>query len=85
MSEVFLGQVTHFYSKICVAALSLSDTIAIGDQIRIRGRTTDLEQKVRSLQIDHQPVTQAGPEDDVALEVLKQVRRNDKVFKVIQE
>lgn len=85
MSELLLGQVTHFFNKICVAALALRDTIAIGDQIRIRGRTTDFEQKVLSLQIDHRPVTQAGPGDDVALEVLRTVRQHDRVFKVVQE
>ncbi len=85
MTEVYLGTVTHFFNKICVAVLSLSDTITVGDQIYIRGRTTELEQAVRSLQIEHQPVQEAGPGDDVALEVLKRVRQRDKVFKLIEE
>jgi len=85
MAEIYLGTVTHFFNKICVAVLSLSDTIAVGDRILIRGRTTELEQVVRSLQIDHQLVQEAGPGDDVALEVMKRVRPRDKVFKLIEE
>jgi hypothetical protein len=85
MKHVYLGQVTHFFNKICVAVLSLSDTITVGDKILISGRTTDLEQTVRSMQIDHRPVEKAGPKDDVALEVLKKVRRRDKVYKIVEE
>ena len=66
MSEVYLGEVTHFFNKICVAALALTNTISVGDQIQIRGRTTDFSQQVHSLQIDHRPVQQAKPGEDVA-------------------
>lgn len=85
MKREYLGQVTHFYGRICVAVLSLSKSVAVGDVIRIRGRTTDFEQPVRSLQIEHQPVPEAGPGADVALEVLKRVRRGDKVYRLLAE
>ena len=85
MAETYLGEVTHFFGRICVAVLALSDTIAVGDRIQIRGRHTDLIQTVHSLQIDHRPVQQARPGEDVALEVLKAVRRGDKVFKITAE
>ena len=85
MSEEYLGKVTHFYTKICVAVLSLERPIAVGDEICIRGRTTDFCQPVRSLQIDHRPVPGAAPGEDVALQVLRTVRRFDRVYKLLPD
>jgi hypothetical protein len=81
--EQRIGRVTHFYNRICVAVLELSDRLEIGDVIRIRGRSTDFTQEVKSLEIEHEKVASVGPGAEVALEVLKRVRRNDAVYKVI--
>ncbi len=83
MAEVKIGEVTHYYSKIGVAVLDLGDAIAIGDVIHVLGHTTDFEQVVRSLQIDHKPVERAEAGQDVALKVAKRVRKGDRVFKVL--
>lgn len=83
--EQRIGRVTHFYNRICVAVLELSDRLEIGDVIRIRGRSTDFTQEVKSLEIEHEKVQSVGPGAEVALEVLKRVRRNDAVYKVIEE
>lgn len=82
MSGVQIGQVTHYYSKISVAVLALRGTLRVGDTVHVLGRTTDLQQEVTSLQIEHQAVDEAGPGDDVALEVKRRVRPRDKVFKM---
>jgi translation elongation factor EF-1alpha len=83
MSEVPIGRVTHFYGKISVAVLGLSDTIRLGDTVHILGRTTDFQQEVSSLQIEHQAISQAKPGQEVALKVDYPVRRRDSVFKVV--
>lgn len=77
-----VAHVTHYYSKIGVAVLALSDAITIGDAIHIAGHTTDFCQMIKSMQIDHHPVTVARPGDDVALKVLDRVRVGDRVFRV---
>jgi putative protease len=82
MSGVQIGQVTHYYNKISVAALALTGTLRVGDTVHVLGRTTDLQQEVTSLQIEHQAVDEAGPEDEVALRVKRRVRPRDKVFKI---
>lgn len=82
MSGVQIGQVTHYYSKISVAVLALTGPLCVGDTVHLLGRTTDLQQEVTSLQIEHQAVDEAGPGDDVALEVKRRVRPRDKVFKM---
>lgn len=85
MDTLQIGEITHFYNKISVGVLALTDTIRLGDTICILGHITDFQQKVSSLQIEHHPVEEAGPGDDVALKVNERVRKGDKVFKVLDE
>jgi hypothetical protein len=80
-----IGQVTHFYRKICVAVLSLAKPLQVGDVVHIAGYTTDFCQEVHSLQIDHRPVERARPGDDVALRVEDRVREGDTVYRVEAE
>jgi putative protease len=82
MAEKLIGKVTHWFGKISVAALELTDKLAVGDRIHILGHTTDLEQEVTSMQIMHQDVAQAGPGDKVAIKVQNHVRAGDSVYKV---
>lgn len=82
MSGVQIGQVTQYTGKIRAAVLALTGTLRVGDTVHVLGRTTDLQQEVTSLQIEHQAVDEAGPGDDVALKVTRRVRPRDKVFKI---
>ncbi|MBI4771884.1 MAG: hypothetical protein HY784_16100 [Chloroflexi bacterium] len=76
---------THYYNRIGVAVLALTGTIRVGDAIQIIGRSSDFEQRVVSLQIEHQAVSEAGPGADVALRVNQRVRPHDGVFRVGRE
>src|SRR5215472_13073287 len=78
-----IGVVTHYYSHLSVATLRLdSGTLRVGDVIHIRGHTTDFTQKVESLEVNHAPVTEVGPNDDFGLKVVEHVREHDVVYKV---
>jgi hypothetical protein len=79
-----IAVVTHYFSHLSVATLALEPgtTLRIGDVIHIRGHTTDLSQKVESLEVNHAPVTQVGPNDDFGLRVVGHVREHDVVYKV---
>lgn len=77
-----VARITHYYNKIGVAVLALTDTVSVGDAIHIIGHTTDFCQQVKSLQIDHHAVMEAAPGDDVALKVIDRVRAGDQVFKI---
>ena len=83
--EVEIGHVTHFFNKINVAVLSIKDEMKVGDMIHILGHTTDFNQKVTSIQIEHKNVTSVKPGDDFALKVIEPVREHDVVYKVIEE
>jgi len=80
--EKSVGKVTHYFGRLGVAALSLTDTLRVGDIIHIVGHTTDLTQRVDSMQIEHQAIEEARPGDDVALRVAGRVREHDVVYKV---
>ena len=75
--EEVVGRVTHYFSHLSVAAVTLSKTLRVGDRIRILGHTTDVE----SMEIEHEQVESAGPGDDVALAVTDHVREHDEIFR----
>jgi len=81
--ELFeVGKVTHFFSKINVAVVELSETLSIGDKIAFKGPTTDFEQTIESMQIEHVNVEKAEKGQSIGLKVNERVRENDTVYKV---
>ena len=85
MMEINIGHITHFYNRISVAVLELTDNLEIGDEILILGHTTDFTQKVSSMEINHKKVFSVSPGDEVAIKVKKPVRQGDEIFKIIEE
>jgi translation elongation factor EF-1alpha len=81
--EQEVGRVTDYFARVGVAGVELTGHLRVGDRIRIRGHTTDLEQVVESMQIEHQPVQEAGPGDRVGIKVVDRCRRGDHVYKLI--
>ena len=83
-AEQRIGVVTHYYSHLSVVAMQLEPgtTLRVGDVIHIRGHTTDFTQKVESLEVNHAPVTEVGPNDDFGLKVIEHARQHDIVYKV---
>ena len=79
-----VGEVFHFYGKIGVAAIRLTDDgIAIGDTVQIQGPATNLEQTVETLQIEHADVSRADPGQEVGMKVRDRVREKDFVYKLV--
>lgn len=82
MPEQMIGRVNHWYGKLGVAGIKLTDRLTVGDRIHILGHTSNFEQEVTSMQIMHQDVSQAGPGDDVGIRVKFRARVGDLVYKV---
>jgi putative protease len=80
--ESQIGSVTHFYKKIGVAIIELTESLLVGDTIHITGHTTDLSQKVDSMQMEHQDIQKAEKGQVIGLKVTDEVRVKDLVFKV---
>jgi len=80
--EQEVGEVTHYYSKLGVGIIKLSDGLLVGDSIHIKGGHTDFVQAVSSLQVEYRDVGSAKKGDSVGMKVDQKVREGDKVFKV---
>jgi len=79
-----VGKVAHYYKKIGVAVVDLQAPLSVGDRILIRGATTDFEQTVKSMQIEHEDVNEAAAGQSVGLKVEEKVREKDVIYKVAQ-
>ncbi|MHC3129092.1 MAG: translation elongation factor-like protein [Candidatus Bathyarchaeota archaeon] len=76
-----VGRVSHFFGKINVAIIEVNDIISVGDQILIKGPTTDIEQTIDSMEIEHTKVKQAEAGQSIGMKVNARVRENDIVYK----
>ena len=77
-----VGRITHFFPKASVAVIELSAVVNNGDKIVIRGSTTNIEQTIDSMEIEHEQITTAGAGQSVGLKVSGRVRENDIVYRV---
>lgn len=75
-----IGAITHYFNKIGVAVIELSGKIKEGDKISIEGATTNVNQKIDSMQIEHKKVKTAGKGQSIGLKVVDRVREGDDVF-----
>ena len=80
--EIQIGKITHYFAKIGVAVIEITDgSIKVGDEIHIKGHTSDFRQKVSSMQIEHENVEIAEPSQSIGLKTEQSVRANDLVYK----
>jgi len=80
---VKIGKVSHYFTNIGVAVIELEAELAVGDEILIRGSTTNFNQVIDSMEIDRQKVEKAGAGQSIGLKVLERVRQNDDVYKLV--
>lgn len=76
-----IGEVTHYFDHVKAAVVKLKQNLAIGDTIRVKGHTTDFTQAVTSIQLDHEPLTEAKKGQEIGFEVKERVRTGDQVFR----
>ena len=77
-----IGKVTHYFPKVKAAVIKITKgPLRIGEVVYIKGHTSDFEQKVASMQIEHVPIKVAKKGDIIGLKVKLRVREGDVVFK----
>lgn len=78
-----VGFVTHYYGHLSVASVMI-DTLSlrVGDTIHVVGHTSDFRQRVESMQIEHEAVSEALPGQEIGLKVTEHAREHDVVYKV---
>lgn len=79
-----VGRVVDFFAKISVAGIDLTGPLNVGDRIRVLGHTTDFEQAVESLQIEHSAVDSAKAGDKIGIRVIDRCRRGDHVYRLAE-
>lgn len=80
MKEV--GKVTHYYGKIGVAIVELSDGLKVGDKIKIESNRTEFEQAVDSMEVEHKPASEARRGDIIGMKVVEKVSEGATVYKL---
>ncbi len=81
--KVYVGKVTKFYKKIGVAEIIVhgNTPIKIGDTLIYQGPTTGShEEKIASLEKEHQSIIEAKQGEKIAIKVAKDLKINDEVF-----
>lgn len=85
MPEMKVGYVKEYFAKVGVAAIEITEGyLVVGDTIHIKGHTTELTQRVDSIQLEHQSLQRAEPGQLVGVKVRERVRPHDQVFKVTE-
>jgi hypothetical protein len=83
MAEEEIGKVTHYFSKIGVAAIQITQgSLSVGDTIHVKGHTSDFTQRIDTMQIDGKSVAAATAGQSVGIQVPEHAREHDAVFKV---
>ena len=80
--EVEIGKVMDYFARIGVAGIDLTGTLRVGDRIRVKGHTSDFEQVVQSIQVEHEPVQEAKAGDKIGIKVAERCRGGDRVYRV---
>lgn len=75
-----IGKVIHYWTRLSVAGVELIDSLQVDDWIHLRGATTDFQQRVTSMQLDHRYINEAQPGQQVGILVADRVRTGDTVF-----
>ncbi len=76
------GVITHYFSRVSAAVIKLLIPLSVGDNIKVKGHTSDFTQQVTSMQIDRTVVQSAKVGDIIGLQVKSRVRRGDLVTKL---
>ena len=84
MTEQEIGHVTHYWDQIHVAGIHVDHgELKVGDRIHVIGHTSDFEQTVGSMQLEHSAISEAHEGEDIGLRVAERAREHDRVFKIL--
>ncbi len=65
--------------------IELSDVLKVGDKIHIHGHTSDFEQEVKSMQIEHKEIDEAKAGQTIGLKVEEHARVHDTIYKITSD
>ena len=74
-----VGTVTHYYAKLGVGIVKLKSPLNVGDTVKFSGHTTNFEQPVNEMQLNHKDVTAGKKGQEVGIKVTEKLRDGDNV------
>jgi len=83
--KIYTGKVINYFTKIKVAEFKIeTGTLRVGDDILITGPTTGvIYSQIKEIQVDRKPVNEASKGEHFSIAIENQIRRSDKLFKVV--
>ena len=84
MPEIQIGTVSDFFAKPVVAGIQLTAPLKAGDNVHIKGHTTDIELVISSMQINNVSVQEAKAGEAVGIKLPDRVRKGDTVHKIVE-
>lgn len=82
-TEEASGQIVAFFAAPSVGIVKVfRGPLKQGDLLWVRGHTTDLKQRVETMEVDHRPVSEAAAGQEVGIRFSARVRKNDRVYKI---
>lgn len=79
--RAIIGVITHYFPHVSAAVVKLKAPLAVGDNIKVKGHTTDFIQTVQSMQIDRTPIQAGKKGQEIGIMVNLRVRQHDKIIK----
>jgi putative protease len=79
-----IGEVTHYYDRINVAVIKLTQPLNLGDQVHFLGQGSDFLQEISSMELDHKKIKSAKKNQEIALKVSKPVKKRTVVYLITQ-
>ena len=80
--EILAGRVRHYYKKINVASIEVTDSLKVGDLVHIKGHVTDFDQEIYSIEIGHTQLNEATKGQIAGIKVDDYVRKNDLLYRI---
>ena len=85
MEEKKIGVITHYYGHIGVGIIKIeAEGLKVGDTLHFKGHTSDFQQNIESIQLEHQDIQEGKVRDQVGIKVSEHVREHDEFFKIIE-
>ncbi len=83
--KVYVGKINNYFQKIGVAEIKMeTQSLQVGDEILIIGPSTGVyEAKLDEIRVELQAVEQTVKGEHCSIAVSDTVRRNDKVYKIV--
>ncbi|MFH1610946.1 MAG: translation elongation factor-like protein [Patescibacteria group bacterium] len=81
--EKLIGTVSHYFDRISVAAIKLSDELKAGTEVHFIGHGADFTQVISSMQMNNEDIQMAKVGDEIGTKVDEKVKSGTEVRLVV--